>query len=170
MNLMVLRWIFILGFIFIINLLPFPGFLHSIMPPWVLLFLFYTVMVWGMSWLWLLVLLIGLMLDVLQLSFLGEHVLSLTLSLWLTKLQINPLYNCSMNKQIYWVCIVSFVYQLLTLLLYGVLHSVFIWYYFAQALISVMLSALLWPAMKTFLDDFFEIRPKISKSKILDQR
>lgn len=170
MNLILLRWIFILGFIFIINLLPLPSVLHSIMPSWILLLLFYTVIMFGMSWIWLLVLFAGLMLDVLQFSFLGEHVLALTLSLLVTKVQSSPLYNYSMDKQMYLIGMASTVYQLSTLLLCGLLHSVFIRYYFLQALISIVLSVLCWPAIKLFLDDFFDTKPTFSTSKILDQR
>ncbi|OGV26741.1 MAG: rod shape-determining protein MreD [Legionellales bacterium RIFCSPHIGHO2_12_FULL_37_14] len=169
MSLMILRHLAILMLIFIINLLPISQTIHSIMPPWMLIFLFYTSLVFGMSYLWILVLFTGLMLDVFEVSFLGEHVIALTSSLWSIKLQPNLMHNSTMHKQMYWLWMVTLIYQMTIFLLSGLLHATFVWYYFVQIFVSSLLSVLLWPSIKTFLDSFFNKKLQFAKPRILDQ-
>lgn len=166
MNPIALRWFLMMALSFIFMLLPFPQALSSMMPPWPLLVFFYTGMFWGMAWMWMPILLVGLMMDVMQVTVLGDHVLALTCGLWIMKLNPHLFRYCSMNKQMFWVGVVSMGY-LMTLFLLESLHSASLsWQFFIQICFSACLSVMCWPGIKIAFDRVFTLaNPALIKNK-----
>lgn len=167
MNL-VIRWILLLCLCFILALFPWPHFIAPMMPPWMLFLLFYTVVIWRASWAWFVLLFAGLMLDTMQVSVLGSHVLAFTLSLWVTRLDPKLYYNPAIDRQMIWVGAVCLVYQTTLFVLNAILYAGLAWQLMIQVGVSVMLSILLWPWVHLFLDATFKAKPVSRQMRILD--
>jgi rod shape-determining protein MreD len=164
-----MNWMLVLALSFILTLLPLPHFLSPMMPTWSLLVLLYTVSVWGMSWSWVAILWVGLMLDVMQVSVLGEHVLALTLGLWMTKLVPKPFQYYSIDQQMFWVGMVCLVYQVTLFILNGIFRGALTWPLLIQMCVGVLLSVVLWPWIQQFLENLLKPVSQPTRMRILDK-
>jgi rod shape-determining protein MreD len=151
-----IHWFLVLSLCFILMLLPWPHLLSPILPPWCLFLLFYTVVGLRAHLAWLAILFVGLMLDVMQGTILGEHVLALTLSLWMTRLDPKLYYNPAIDRQMIWIGGVFLVYQVVMFVLNAILFTMLSWQFFIQICLSVMLSVILWPWIALLLDRTFK--------------
>lgn len=163
------NWMLMLGLSFILTILPLPHFLSPMMPAWSLLVLLYTVSIWGASWSWIAILAVGLMLDVMQVGILGEHVLALTLGLWITKCVPKPFQFYSVDQQMFWVGLVCLVYQGTLFFLNGILRGALSLPLLIQLSVSVLLSVILWPWIQQFLENLLKPVSRPTRMRILDK-
>lgn len=143
-------WIIILSFIvaMLLSILPLPPGLHAFMPSWLLLTTIYWSMALphrvgiGIAWS------LGLLLDVLYDTLLGQHALVMALVIFLTlhlhqRIRVVPLWQQAIT-----IYVLSLIYMLIIFWikgLQGVAPD------FWMALISPLVSALIWPAVFIFM-------------------
>ncbi len=143
-------WIITFSFIvaILLSILPLPPSLDAFMPSWLLLTTIYWSMALphrigiGVAWG------LGLLLDVLQDTLLGQHALVMALVIFLTlhlhqRIRVVPLWQQAIT-----IYVLSLIYMLIIFWikgLQGVAPD------FWMALISPLISALIWPAVFVFM-------------------
>ncbi len=143
-------WIITFSFVIamLLSILPLPPSLHAFMPSWLLLTTIYWSMALphrigiGVAWT------LGLLLDVLRDTLLGQHALVMALVIFLTihlhqRIRVAPLWQQAIT-----IYILSLIYMLIIFWikgLQGVAPD------FWMALISPLVSALIWPAVFVFM-------------------
>ncbi|MCE3238306.1 MAG: mreD [Gammaproteobacteria bacterium] len=127
---------------FILTLLPMPHWAIWLCPAWVLMMLAYwTIAVpervnIGIAWL------LGIFLDVLQGTLLGEHALALTLVIYLISRMVNQLRMYPLWQQSFTLCLFVLLYQFILFCIQGFLGALpTSWLYWMCPFTSL----LLWP-------------------------
>ncbi|HEB55185.1 MAG TPA: rod shape-determining protein MreD [Gammaproteobacteria bacterium] len=132
----------------LLSILPLPPSLHAFMPSWLLLTTIYWSMALphrigiGVAWS------LGLLLDVLRDTLLGQHALVMALVIFLTihlhqRIRVAPLWQQAIT--IYVLCLIYMLVIFWIKGLQGVAPD------FWMALISPLVSALIWPAVFVFM-------------------
>jgi rod shape-determining protein MreD len=135
----------------ILTFLPMPGWTAWARPAWVLLVLIYWAMVTpsrvnvGIAWL------VGLLMDILTGTMLGEHALALTVVVYLAYRARMRIKMYHLLQQSLSILIFIFIYQLIIFCIQGfvgeVPHSHLYW-------LSLLTSVLLWPWLYVVLQDY----------------
>lgn len=110
-------WIAYFGISLLLTACPMPTLLKIIEPPWILLLLFYLLIADEIMVLFSGLLISSFLLDAIQVSLLGQHLLALVLSLWVAKFKLSRFVYYSLNQQSVLLGVVVAVYELI---FYGV--------------------------------------------------
>ena len=143
------RFIVALFVMLVLTILPLPEIMASYRPPWVLLFVlyvqFFLPQYFRVTWLFLL----GLSLDVLLASVMGEHTFALLLTTGLASTKARRFHFFSPAQQILFICLFTAFYELILVLIDGLLgyHNGFLY-----AAATLLASLLIWPWMKLLAD------------------
>lgn len=144
MNLTV-RFICIFLFMLMLSILPMPLMISSFRPPWVLLLSLYVQLYkpdyFRLSWL----LFIGLCLDVLLVTTMGEHALALLIVCWLATKKARRFEFYSLLQQIMFIGSMCLVYEWIISLM-----DRFLGYqtFFLPCFASALMGLLFWPWIK----------------------
>ena len=137
-------------FAFLLTLLPMPNWAVWLRPAWVLMVLIYWTMTKpeqvnvGVAWL------VGILLDVLQGTLLGEHALALTVVIYLVARMVSRLRMYPLIQQGLSVFLLVLVYQFILFCIQGFLGSLpQSWLYWSSSLTSM----LLWPWVFSIMRD-----------------
>lgn len=137
-------------FAFLLTLLPMPGWAVWLRPAWVLMVLIYWTMAnpeqvnVGVAWI------VGILLDVLQGTLLGEHALALTVVIYLVARMVSRLRMYPLIQQGFSVFLLVLVYQFILFCIQGFLGSLpQSWLYWSSSLTSM----LLWPWVFSIMRD-----------------
>jgi len=147
-----LRWFVALIITFILTILPLPALLLSFRPPWILLFVLYVQFFLPDYFNLAVLLVIGLVLDVLLSTVLGEHAFALSFVVWVASNKARRFRLFSMSQQMVLIGFFCFLYQTIILIIdasFGY-HVRFI-----TSLGGTLVSILLWPWVRLILDDSF---------------
>jgi len=136
---------------FILTLLPMPDWSIWMRPAWVLMVLVYWVMASpyrtnvGTAWM------IGIILDVLNGTLLGEHALALTIVTYFVIRMHTQLRVAPVLQQAFWVLIFTLIYQFVIFCVQGFLGELpKTWLFWSSSFTSM----LLWPWVFTILRDY----------------
>ena len=149
MNTLNVRFVLALLVVLVATILPLPEIVAVYRPPWVLMFVLYVQFFlpdyFRVTWVFLL----GMSLDVLLASVMGEHTFALLLTTGLASTKARRFHFFSPAQQILFVVLFCTVYELTLVLIDGLLgyhNGVF----FAAG--TVLASLLFWPWMKLLAD------------------
>lgn len=134
----------------ILTIIPLPSLVEGFRPFWVLMFVlyfqFYRPGYFGVTGLFFL----GLILDVLLSSVMGEHVCALLLTLWVAESKMRRFEFLSIAQQMICITVLSMLYQTVIVLVDSSLgyntEAIF-------ALEAILTSVLCWPWIKLLLDN-----------------
>lgn len=140
-----------------LTILPLPDLLIGLRPPWVLMLVLYLQFFLPNYFNVIILLLIGLVLDVLLATVLGEHVFALSVVSWIASNKARRFNFFSMWQQMALIGFFCLLYQMLILTMEAFLgyHIAFI-----MSLGSAVISMLLWPWVRLLADD--TLRAKLS--------
>jgi rod shape-determining protein MreD len=133
-----------------LTIFPMPSLLVGIKPPWVLLIILYTQFYLPDRFNLFILVILGLILDVLLSTVIGEHVLALTLTTWIASTRARRFYFFSMGQQMALVGFFCFLYQLIILI-----TDAFLGFHINLILtfINALMSILIWPWLRLVADD-----------------
>lgn len=125
-----------------LTIVPIPEFLAGIRPPWVLLLFLYLQFYLPDYFKVIVLFVIGLFLDVLLSTVIGEHALALSLVTWLASNKSRRFYFFSMGQQMVLIGFFCLLYQLIILTI-----DAFLGFYvgIAGAIGGALISVLVWP-------------------------
>jgi rod shape-determining protein MreD len=134
---------------FIFTMLPMPEVAMWCRPAWILLVLLYWQIASGhvgIGFAWSM----GLMLDILSGTILGEHALALTIVIYCASKMVLRFRMYPLLQQSLWVFVLVGLYQLIIYCVQGFIHELphHYLYWFAS-----LVSALLWPWLSIFMRD-----------------
>lgn len=134
----------------VLTILPLPEFLVGLRPPWVLILTLYIQCFLPARFNLFFLVIIGILLDVLQSTVIGEHVFALTLVTWLVSTKARRFTFFSMGQQIALVGFFCLFYQLIILMI-----DAFLGFHTnpLMALGSALISMLLWTWVRLIADD-----------------
>lgn len=133
-----------------LTILPLPDLLTALRPPWVLIFVLYLQFFLPYSFNFAILILVGLALDVLLSTVLGEHVFALSLVTWLASNQARRFRLFSIGQQMILIGFFSFFYQFIIWLIdasFGYQFSL------EMTLGSSIITVLLWPWVRLVADE-----------------
>jgi rod shape-determining protein MreD len=148
MNLQV-RLLFGFVFALMLTILPVPELLASFRPPWVLLYVLYIEYFIPRKFKLTTLLFVGLLLDVLLSTVIGEHSFALLSVTWLASSKSRRFQFFSISQQIFLIGFFCFMYQSIIMVIDGLLgfhYSIFL------PLASASLSMLFWPWIRLLAD------------------
>jgi rod shape-determining protein MreD len=142
----------ILAFLVVLALtiLPMPEFVNGIRPPWVLLLVLYMQFYIPDYFNVMVLFILGLTLDVLLSTVIGEHAFALTIVTWLASNKARRFYFFSIGQQMALVGLLSFVYELLIFVIDAFLGFKI---RIISLLGSVLVSVILWPWVRLVAED-----------------
>ena len=149
MNTLTVRFVLVLFVVLAITILPLPEMVAVYRPPWVLMFVLYVLFFlpdyFRVTWLFLL----GISLDVLLSSMMGEHTFALLFTTGLASTKARRFQFFSPAQQILFMVFFCAIYALMLGLFDGLLG-----YHNGIAFIpgTVLASLLVWPWMKLWID------------------
>ena len=137
-----LRLFFALLVVFVLTILPLPGVLVGFRPPWVLLFILYIQFFLPNYFNLTLLFMLGLCLDVLLSTVIGEHAFALLLTTWFAAGKARRFNFFSMVKQMLLIGVFCLIYQTIIFFV-----EAFLGYNNGPWMIvgSALLSLLFWP-------------------------
>lgn len=144
----------------ILTIFPLPAFLMEIRPPWVLLLFLYISFYKSEFFSPGMVVIIGLMLDVLLSTVLGEHAFALLLLTWFANNRKRRFSHFPLGHQIILIGILVLVYQIT---LFFIDSSPDITANYPFLFLNPVLAMLLWPWIKLFADAAFVFHTKLSR-------
>lgn len=139
------RLFFLLLLAMILSILPLPHIIAGFKPPWVLLFILYIQFYLPQYFTVSILFFIGLCLDVLLSTTLGEHALALILTTWLASSKVRRFHFFSIQQQMLLIGLFCIFYQGLMFLMdayMGYRHELFV------SMIAASLGLLFWPFMR----------------------
>lgn len=134
----------------VLTIIPLPELLIGIRPPWVLLLALYLEFYMPDEFSIVLLLTVGLVLDVLLSTVLGEHAFALSLVTWIANSKARRFSLFTIGQQMALIGFFCLVYQLIILIIDGSLG------YktgFLMPIGSALISVLLWPWVRLVADD-----------------
>lgn len=139
----------------VMTIVPLPQFLTGIRPPWVLLLILYVQFSLPESFNLGVLFLVGLVLDALLATVLGEHAFALTLVAWITSSRARRFNFFSIGQQMALVGFFCLIYQLIIFSI-----DVFLGYYpsLFNVLGSTLASIVLWPWIRLLTDETLLVR------------
>ncbi len=146
---------------FILTILPIPSSLSCFRPPWVLLVILYIQFFLPTHFRVTVTVLLGLCLDLLLSTLMGEHIIALVMTTWIASTRVRRFHLFSLPQQIAIITSLSLTYQLMLYLIdtyQGFNHSLTM--VFGTSLVSLMV----WPWVSLLLSHFFYM-PKRNRSK-----
>lgn len=152
-----IRLLFTLIISMVLTILPMPHLVTGLRPLWTLLFVFYVQFYLPRYFNYFFIMLVGLCLDVLCYTIMGEHAFALLLVTLLTANKSRRFYCFSLGQQMLYIALFCATYQSIMVLL-----EAFLGYYVDVkiALGSALTSMLLWPSMKWLGDLYFSAPPQ----------
>lgn len=133
----------------VLSILPMPEVFHGFRPPWILLLLLYIEYYLPNKFNICIVLFIGLLLDVLLATVIGEHSFALLFTTWIASSKARRFQFFSMLQQICLIGFFCFMYQFLILLIDGLLGFNYSIY---MSLASAGLGMFFWPWIRLLGD------------------
>ena len=154
MNRLYFRFLFALIIALSLTILPLPQPLSNFRPPWVLLLVLYFEFYLLPSFNILTLLILGLILDVLLASVMGEHAFALILVTWIASQRARRFNYFSMGQQIIFIGFLCLIYQSLIIIIEAFQgHPIsFI------SIGGVMISSILWPWIKLLGNDTLQLK------------
>lgn len=145
----------------ILTILPMPEFLVGIRPPWVLLLVLYLQLYMPDYFNLIVLFLLGLILDVLLSTVIGEHTFALFLVTWAASNKARRFYCFSIAQQMTLIGFFSLMYQLTIVIIDAFLgfHVAFI-----SVLGSSMMSVILWPWIRLISEDTLLVKVRYQRS------
>ncbi len=128
--------------VLLLTILPMPAFCQNMKPMWALLFLFYVQFYLPDYFHLVTVFILGLLLDILLSTIIGEHILALTLVTWISSNKARRFYFFSVSQQMALIAFFCLLYQLIILTIEALLN---LQVYPLGLLGGTLLTALLWP-------------------------
>ncbi|WP_419420611.1 rod shape-determining protein MreD [Legionella sp. D16C41] len=144
-----------------LTIIPMPSLLIGIKPPWVLLLILYMQFYLPEHFNLFILILLGLVLDALLSTVIGEHTLALSLITWIASSKARRFYFFSIGQQMTLVGFFCFLYQLIMITL-----DAFLGFHinFVPVIINTILSILLWPWLRLIADDTLRSKIKIYRN------
>jgi rod shape-determining protein MreD len=138
-----------------LTILPLPELILALRPPWVLILVLYLQFFLPDYFNIVILLLIGLVLDVLLSTMIGEHAFALSLVSWIASNKARRFRLYTISQQMVLVGFFSLLYQMLILMIDTSLgyHTRFM-----ISLGSAVISILLWPWLRVLADEFLLVR------------
>lgn len=136
--------------VLVLTILPMPQFLNGIRPPWVLLLVLYLQFYLPNSFQIVVMFIMGLIMDVLLSSVMGEHAFALSLIVWLASSKARRFSFFTIGQQMALIGLFSFLYLLVILLINASLGYHVSW---GSVTGSVILSVALWPWVRLVAED-----------------
>lgn len=137
-----------------LTILPLPQPLSSFRPPWVLLLVLYFEFFLLPCFNILVLLILGLMLDVLLASVMGEHAFALILVTWIASQRVRRFNYFSTGQQMIFIGFLCLIYQSLIIII-EVLQGHPISFI---SIGGVMISSILWPWIKLLGNDTLQLK------------
>jgi len=133
-----------------LTILPLPELIVGIRPPWVLLLLLYVQYHLPDHFNVSLLILLGLVLDVLLSTILGEHTFALAIVCWLASSKVRRFRFFSIGQQIGLIAVFCLLYQTIIFTI-----DAYLGFYvnFIDVLGSTVISILLWPWIRLLSED-----------------
>lgn len=133
-----------------LSIVPLPELLLGLRPPWALLLLLYVQLFLPEQFNLVFLVVIGLALDTLLSTLLGEHAFALALVAWVASNKARRFSLFAMGQQMALIGFFCLLYQILILMI-----DVSLGYYygFVMPLSSALISILLWPWIKLIADE-----------------
>lgn len=152
-----IAWRMSLGIILalVLTILPLSGGFEYLNPTWVLLFLLYLQLYLPQHFHILLLIFIGLILDALLATVMGEHVFALALIAWLASTKARRFYCFTMSQQMAIIGLLTLLYQTIILAINKVLgFSTPMFILFSSSAVNV----LLWPWIRLIGEEWFRVK------------
>jgi rod shape-determining protein MreD len=134
----------------VLSIIPLPELLAGFRPPWVLILVLYLQFFIPEYFNLLLILILGLALDVLLSTVLGEHAFALSFITWIASSKDRRFRLFSISQQMVLFGFFCLLYQMLILTIDASLGH---YYSFIPPLGSTLISILLWPWVRLFADE-----------------
>ncbi|CDZ78877.1 Rod shape-determining protein MreD [Legionella massiliensis] len=138
-----------------LTILPLPELLIGLRPPWVLVLLLYLQFFLPDHFNLMLLLVIGLALDVLLSTVLGEHAFALSIVSWIASTKARRFRLFTMGQQMALIGFFCLLYQAVILMIDA---SLGYYYGFIMPLGSTLITILLWPWVRLLADDTLAIK------------
>lgn len=139
----------------ILTILPLPDLFVGLRPPWVLIVLLYLQLFLPDYFKISFLIILGLMLDVLLSSLLGQHVFVFALTTWIASSKARRFRLFSIGQQMGLIGFFCLFYQLVILMMDASLgYSI----QPVMAIGSAIISILFWPWLRLITDDVFKIK------------
>jgi rod shape-determining protein MreD len=132
----------------VLTILPSPNLIVGIRPPWSLLLILYLQFFLPKYFKLSMILLIGLLLDVLLSTCLGEHMFALVITTWIASTRVRQFHLFSLPQQMALVTLLCLIYQCILYFIdsyQGYNHS------FLMVLGATMMSLIIWPWVRLLL-------------------
>ena len=139
----------------VLSILPMPELFHGFRPPWILLLLLYVEYYLPNKFNICIILFIGLLLDVLLATVIGEHSFALLFTTWIASSKARRFQFFSMLQQICLIGFFCFMYQFLISLIDGLLGFNYSIY---MSLASAGLGMFFWPWLRLLGDNMLLTR------------
>lgn len=134
----------------VLTILPLPTFISGFRPPWALMLILYLQCFLPDYFNTIMLLIVGLLLDVLLSTVLGEHVFALSLVTWIASNKARRFSFFSIGQQMTLIGFFCLFYQMVILVIDAFLgNNVSL----IMSLGSVLIAMLLWPWVKLIADD-----------------
>ncbi len=143
--LLLLRVLFGFVMAFSLTILPLPELFFCLRSPWVLLLIIYLQCFLPNYFSIALVLMVGILVDVLSYTIIGEHALALIIVTWLVSKKARRFKFFPLSQQLALVGFFCFIYQLVILLVESFLAYPF---HLNHSLASILIAVLIWPSLK----------------------
>ena len=133
----------------LLTIIPMPGVFSGIKPLWVLLLLLYVQFYFADYFNLILVFSLGLLLDVLLATIIGEHILALVLVSWIASAKARRFHFFSMGQQMGYLGFFGLLYQLIIVTI-----DAFLGLHVGLASLfgSAFITALSWPLLSLFIE------------------
>lgn len=150
MSLMTLRLFTAFFLVLILTILPMPTLLLGTRPMWVLMLILYLQFYMPDRFNLFVLFALGLILDTLLSTVIGEHTLALSLVSWIASSKARRFYFFSIGQQMILIGFFCFLYQIIILTI-----NAFIGYHvsFVSVVGSTAISVLLWPWVRLIAEE-----------------
>lgn len=148
------RLYFVLFLAFLLTIIPLPEMFMNLRPLWVLMCVLYIQFFLPSYFSIVLVFFLGLCLDVLLSTVIGEHVFALILTIWFAGTRARLFEFFSFIQQTVFITLLCFIYQLVIFLIDAFLGYRAGW---ELIILTPLLSLFFWPLIYLLMDNFFKM-------------
>jgi rod shape-determining protein MreD len=138
-----------------LTILPLPELLVGLRPPWALILILYLQFFLPEYFNLILLVIIGMALDVLLSTVLGEHAFALSIVAWIASTKARRFRLFTMGQQMALIGFFCLLYQMLILIIDA---SLGYYYGFLMPLGSTLITILLWPWVRLIADESLAIK------------
>ena len=133
-------------------IIPLPWIFVSFRPAWILLFLLYTQLYLSEYFKIAVVVIVGILLDSILSSVMGEHVFALTITLWCASTKTRRFSSLPTGIQMFYIGIFSLIYCFFLMLINRVLGNP----YPMNLMLSITVANIvIWPFFRLVADEFY---------------